>query len=151
MITVTDSLLVDASPSRVFDLVADPQHQLAWDAGSLKHVEALDSGPLRKGARYRGTFDGIGEVDYEYAEYVPGERFAHHSRLPVGEVYHTFVFEPTSNGTRLVHTSRLEPVGLWKLASPLLRRMFSRRLRAMSASIGAYVNAKLGFTRYTAD
>lgn len=142
MVSVSDSIVLDRSPAELFAIVADPQSQLIWDAESLKQVEALTPGPLGKGSRYRGTFSGLGVVEYEYAEYEPPTRFAHRSIVRMGEIYHTFEFEPLPEGTRLTHTSTLRARGLWRLLAPMMRRVMQNRLRAMSIAIRDYLAAQ---------
>jgi hypothetical protein len=88
---------------------------------------------------HRATFARLGIIDYEYVEYEPGQCFAHRTALPMGHVYHTFVFEAVPEGTRLIQTTNLKLAGLWRLAAPLLRQMFRNRLRSMNSAIQAYM------------
>ena len=52
MIEVSESVVIAREPADVFDIAADPERQLEWDAQTLS-VEKLTPGPLGRGARYR--------------------------------------------------------------------------------------------------
>src|SRR5438105_785259 len=104
MFKISESIVIERPPEEVFPNAADPFVQLKWDPETLKHVEKLTPGPLEKGARYRGTFKGLGVLDYEFVEYEPNRRFVHHSMLPFGKGEHRFEFEPVAEGTRLTQS-----------------------------------------------
>lgn len=139
MIRVTDSILLHHSPSDVFDIVADPYHQLQWDAATLQSVEQLTPGPLAQGARYRAKFRGLGSAEYEFAEYEPGRRFAHRGTNLFGSIYHLFEFELVPEGTRLTQTSTLTPRGIGRIIAPFLRGQLRNRLRTMNVEISEYL------------
>ena len=101
MFEVEEIVIINRDPSEVFDVAADPERQLEWDAGNLKDVEKLTAEPLGAGARYRGTFKGFGTVEYEYDIFEPPRRFSHTAELPIGGVHHVFELEPAQSGTRL--------------------------------------------------
>jgi uncharacterized protein YndB with AHSA1/START domain len=90
MFEVEEIVIINRDPSEVFDVAADPERQLEWDAGTLKDVEKLTAEPLGAGARYRGTFKGFGTVEYEYDVFEPPQRFSHTAELPIGGVHHAF-------------------------------------------------------------
>jgi len=85
MITVTESIVLNRPSAEVFAMVAEPRHQLVWDSETLKEVELLTPGALGLQARYRGRFEGLGVVEYEYVEYMPVERFAHRTGFRWGK------------------------------------------------------------------
>src|SRR5215203_2705607 len=102
MPSVVVSETIPQPRGRVFEAAADPLIQRLWDANTLLSIEKLDPGPLGPGARYRGKFKGMGTVEFDYSMYEPISRFQHHSRMPVGEMFHTFELEEApGGGTRL--------------------------------------------------
>src|SRR5687767_8158794 len=123
MFKVSESAIIARPPAEVFDIAADPHKQLEWDPGTLKRVEKLSPGPLGRGARYRGNFKGFGEVEYDFPEYEPGRRFAHHTVMPIGDVRHIFEFEAVPEGTRLTQSLLVEPKGMGKLMTPIMKIM----------------------------
>ncbi|HEV8639234.1 MAG TPA: SRPBCC family protein [Chloroflexota bacterium] len=139
MLNVSESAVVAGPPGVVFAAAADPEMQLRWDPGTLKRVEKLTAGPLGPGARYRGVFAGMGTVEYEFAEYKPGRRFAHRARIPMGEMRHIFTFEPTSGGTRVTQEGELRPNVLGWVLQPVMRGMLRKRFRTIAAELNQYL------------
>ncbi len=123
----------------VFATAADPFKQLEWDPVTLRRVEQLSDGPLGPGARYRGTFKGLGVVEYEYAEYEVDRRFAHRSRIPMGVMLNTFSFEAVAEGTRLTQVGELEANLMGKVGSPVMRRMLQHRFVSIAAGIDRHL------------
>jgi hypothetical protein len=141
MFRVMESTIIAAPPAQVFAVAADPHEQLEWDPGTLKSVEALTPGPLRQGARYRGNFKGFGVMEYDFAEYVPGARFAHHTVMKMGTIRHIFTFEAVSGGTRLRQEGQVSPNLLGRLLRPVMARMLRRRFQVIGAELGQYLAA----------
>jgi hypothetical protein len=141
MLRASETTTIARAPQEIFDIAADPHTQLKWDPATLKHVEKLSSGPLAQGARYRGEFKGFGIVEYEFAVYEPGKRFAHHAVMNIGEMQHIFEFEAVPEGTRLTQTLLVEPKGIGKLLAPIMPMMLRRRLRTINAEIRGYVTS----------
>lgn len=123
----------------VFAAAADPFKQLEWDPVTLRRVEQLSDGPLGPGARYRGTFKGLGVVEYEYTEYEVDRRFVHRSRIPMGVMLHTFSFEAVAEGTRLRQVGELEANLMGRVGSPVMRRMLQHRFVSIAAGIDRYL------------
>jgi hypothetical protein len=141
MLRVSESTTIARVPQEIFDIAADPHTQLKWDPATLKQVEKLSPGPLAQGARYRGEFKGFGIVEYEFAVYEPGKRFAHHAMMKIGDMQHIFEFEAVPEGTRLTQTLLVEPKGIGKLLAPIMPMMLRGRLRTINAEISAYVTS----------
>jgi hypothetical protein len=108
--------------------------------GTLKRIEPVTLGGLRRGARYRGDFKGFGTVEYEFVEYEPDRRFAHHTRMKFGEMHHRCEFEAVPNGTRLTQSMQVEPKGIGRLMAPFMKGMFSKRFREIALEIGQYLD-----------
>lgn len=139
MLRVTETAVLNHPPDVVFAAAADPYRQLKWDADTLKSIEQVTPTPLGQGSRYRGKFKGFGTVDYEYSEFDQPRRFAHLSRLPVGEMRHIFTFQPEDGGTRVTQEGVLEPSLLGRVMSPLIRSMFNKRFRTIAAELDRYL------------
>jgi hypothetical protein len=139
MFQITESILIEQTPEELFPIVADPFTQLKWDGETLKEVEKLTPGPLGKGTRYRGKFKGLGTLEYEFAEFESGRRFAHLSKLPFGLGRHIFEFEPVPDGTRLTQSMIVDPTLMGRILSPIARVMMRNRLRLINSEIRQYV------------
>jgi uncharacterized protein YndB with AHSA1/START domain len=144
MVRVEETTTIDAPPERVFRAAADPERQLEWDAGTLRHVERLGDTPLGPGARYRGKFKGFGTVEYEFVEFDEPQAFAHRARVPVGQMTHRFTFEPTDGGTRVTQVGELEPSVLGRVMGPMVRRMFGKRFRLIGDELDRYLATGAG-------
>ncbi len=136
---VTESATIAAPVEPVFDAAADPKRQLEWDPKMLRRVEQLTPGPLAQGARFRGSFKGFGDVEYEFIEFERPRRFAHLARIPAGRMTHRFTFEPAGDATRLTQEGVLEPNVLGRLMGPMVRRSLAKRFRTIGAELEAYL------------
>jgi len=139
MLTVTETTTIGRPPEVVFEAAADPHTQLKWDAATLKSVEKLSPGPLGEAARYRGNFKGLGVVEYDFVDYMPPSRFSHRAKIKMGEMRHTFVFEPVPEGTLLTQTGELTPSVLGRIMAPVIKPMFRRRFRQIADELQQYV------------
>ncbi|HEY0071066.1 MAG TPA: SRPBCC family protein [Chloroflexia bacterium] len=142
MFKVSETAIIERPPEEVFPVAADPQTQLKWDPGTLKSVEKLTAGPLGQGSRYRGKFKGFGTMEYEFAEYEPGRRFAHLAQMAMGKMRHVFTFEPVAQGTRLTQEGFLEPNLLGRLMWPVMSRMLRSRFRLIASEVSQYLGTK---------
>jgi uncharacterized protein YndB with AHSA1/START domain len=119
------------SPNDVFDFCSDLSHEPEWNP-MMKHVVKLTDGPVGIGTRYTTEFVDAPPMVMECIHYerssawsITGDSRA--LKAPGGGRV-----LPTSEGAHLVMRMELEPHGLLKLATPLLRRrmkwMFQRDL-----------------------
>jgi len=144
MAHVSGSIEIDRPPAEAFAAAADPFNQLEWDPESFRAVEKLDPGPLGRGSRYRASVKGFGVVEYSFAEYEVGARFAHHAEMPIGGIGHTFAFEPAGAGTRLTQAMDVEPRGLGRLFAPLMPILLGRRIRQINTKLRDHLAAHAG-------
>jgi hypothetical protein len=140
MFTLSESRIIKRSPTEVFNTAADPLTQLKWDPSMLQRVEKLTPEPLGRGSRYRGDFKGMGTVEYEFEEFEPGKRFSHHTIMPMADIRHIFEFEAVSEGTRLTQSMKVEPKGFYKLITPMMKRMMSKRMKVIFTELNDYLS-----------
>lgn len=134
MIEVSESIVIAREPADVFEIAADPERQLEWDAQTLT-VEKLTPGPLGRGARYRVKFKGLGVVEYEFPEFDRPVGFAHRGLVKVGEMYHALEFESVPEGTLLTQAIRMEPRGIGRPLRPIMAPMLRKLLRTINAEL----------------
>ncbi|MGH9883946.1 MAG: SRPBCC family protein [bacterium] len=140
--TVTSSIVIDGPPGDVFAALADPAVQITYDRETYIATEQLTPGPIGKGTRFRGTFKGMGTVEYEYDEFEPGRLIQHHFVMSVGDTHHRFEFSPESGGTRLTQTIDTEPSLFGRVVWPLLlERKLRARMRTLNTLVRTYVEA----------
>lgn len=131
---MSESIVIAREPADVFEIAADPERQLEWDAQTLT-VEKLTPGPLGRGARYRVKFKGLGVVEYEFPEFDRPVGFAHRGLVKVGEMYHAFEFESVPEGTLLTQAIRMEPRGIGRPLRPIMAPMLRKLLRTINAEL----------------
>ena len=129
---------IRCSLEAVFDYCSDLSHEPEWNP-MMKRIEKITDGPIGVGARYATEFTKGPQMVIEYTSYEPPTRWASvgdSGRLKAsgdGRV------APTPDGTHLIMRMELEPHGLLKLATPLLRR----RLQSMYKRDVSNIKARL--------
>jgi uncharacterized protein YndB with AHSA1/START domain len=142
MPSVTDTTYIDRPPQIVFAALEDPETQVRYDHDTLRSVEKLTPGPIGMGTRFRGDFKGMGKVEYEYAKFELGHLIEHAVKMPFGEARHRFLFEQSTDGTRLAQTITVAPNLLGQLLWPLMiKRMMENRVRSLNERVKVYVES----------
>ena len=131
---------VDAPVEDLFDLLSDPETENDWNPDAIE-VHRVGDGPIGPGARWKGRYKGMGEMDIVLDECDrPGRmRFTiTGSRL---DMDWSLVLAPDGDGTRLQVDADLEPKGAMRIAGPLLgpmmRQTFNRRPQQLAAGVAA--------------
>ncbi len=140
MPSVSDSIRIDRPPTDVFAALADPRVQITYDGEMMKSVEQLSPGAIGKGTRFRGNFKGMGNVEYEYADFEQDRLIEHGVRTPFGSARHRFEFTPEGSGTRLTQSITVKPNLVGQILWPvLMKRMMSKRAQTLDRLVKAYV------------
>jgi hypothetical protein len=95
-----------------------------------------------EGSRFRGTFKGAGEVEYEFVEYDRPRRLTMVMHPKIGDFRHEISFEPVTGGTRVIQRGEGQPRGVFRLLGPLLQRTFSRSFRDNDVALKRYLEGK---------
>jgi polyketide cyclase/dehydrase/lipid transport protein len=123
-----------------FAVAANAERQLEWDPETLKSVQKLTPGPLGRETRYRGRFKQMGTVEWGFPEFNAPERFTQLARIKFGQMRHTFVFDPTDEGTRLTQIGELTPNLVGQLMAPVFKRMLAKRFQVIVSELDAYLS-----------
>ncbi|MDG5759291.1 SRPBCC family protein [Natronococcus sp. A-GB1] len=131
MVTVSETIEIDADPERVFDYLDDPHNhaEVTPSLSDIRNVESLEDGSKRLEFTY--GMAGVG-LDGELVQTIhqPPERhtFAMSGTLE-GEI--DIELEEHDDGTRLTYTGTYDLPGrvLSKAAEPFVRRYNERELR----------------------
>jgi uncharacterized protein YndB with AHSA1/START domain len=131
---------IKRSPEDVFDFCSDPGHEPEWNP-MMKRVVKLTNGPVGVGARYRTEFLDAPPMVMERIHYErPGVWSLTGNSRALKAAGGGRVLR-ASDGAHLVMRMELEPHGLLKLATPLLRRgmrsTFQRDLERIKARLEA--------------
>jgi uncharacterized protein YndB with AHSA1/START domain len=128
------------SPEDVFDFCSDPGHEPEWNP-MMKRVVKLTDGPVGIGARYRTEFVDAPPMVMECIHYERPSAWSLTGSSRTLKAAGGGRVLPTPDGAHLVMRMELEPHGLLKLATPLLRRgmtsMFQRDLENIKAQLEA--------------
>jgi carboxymethylenebutenolidase len=113
-------LVIDRSPTDVFDFVADERNR--YDPRIL-NSEKLTVGPIGLGTRFRSEMASLGRtvsMTVAITAYDRPHLVATTSRLTGMAIHSTLRFEPSGTRTRLHWQSQVEPVGAMNVLSPVL-------------------------------
>ena len=124
---------IERPPSDVFLFLRDKDLYPQEPGSPVLVLEKTTDGPPGLGTRYREVVQMLplvrGEIVSEITRYEPdrylGERFWGAGMR--GDL--TYEFVPRGGGTELIQRETLQPLGVLKLAAPLIERMLDRRLR----------------------
>ena len=126
MTVFTNTLLVDADPQTVFDILADRERELEWNP-ACESVTKLSSGPIGVGSRWRAKWKGGGPaVEVETLAYDRPNAVTSHNGGPL-EVTVSCAFTPADGGTRADIRFEAIPHGFFRVVFPLFERRFRQQ------------------------
>ncbi|HEX2141391.1 MAG TPA: SRPBCC family protein [Candidatus Limnocylindria bacterium] len=130
MIKEEGNVIIRRPLEEVFAYVSDLTHSAEWQGGLLE-VRKLTEGPIGVGTRYAFVRQFLGrqmESTNEFVAYEPDVtvRF----KIPSGPMpgQGTYLFEATPDGTKVTARVELEPIGLTRLAGPLIAASLRREI-----------------------
>jgi uncharacterized protein YndB with AHSA1/START domain len=129
---------IKRSPENVFDYSGDPSREPEWNP-MMTRAEKLSDGPVGLGARYRTYFVKAPPMVIECVHHERPCRWAFSGDSRAVKATSEARIAATSEGAHLVMRMELEPHGLLRLATPLLRRrmkwMFERDVENIKARL----------------
>lgn len=130
MIRVADQVVVDRPAHEVWEFLMDPSNQAKWQTSVISTRREPD-GPTTVGTRYVETRRLLGksfEMTFEVIRFDAPRHSA--IELLTGPIRGGagYNLEPFGNGTRMTLSARLDTGGFFKLAEPVLSRIFKREL-----------------------
>ena len=140
---VSDSIMIGKPTAEVFAAIENPEVQITYDGEMFKGVEKLTDGPIGKGTRFRGTFKGMGKVEYSYDEFEPNHLIQHAVKMPFGPFRHRFEITAEGDSSRLTQSISVEPNILGRIMWPLImRRMMRSRVSTLNGLVKSYVERR---------
>ena len=121
--------LVQAPIDDVWDYTTDITRFPEWQSGVLE-VEQLTEGELGEGTRaldVRSMFGRRVEQKMEITTFEPPHTFEARSLEGTMDLEVTYRFEEVDGGTRVEMRAHGDTTGVFKLADPILERLFSRQ------------------------
>jgi len=147
LVVVEAAVDIKRSPEDVFDFCSDPSHEPEWNP-MMKRIVKVTDGPVGVGSRFttelaKGPAMVLECIGYERSS---AWAFTGDSRALKASSEGRIV--PTPQGVHLVMRMELEPRGLLRLATPLLRRrltsMFPRDVDNIKAQLEGVERAAPG-------
>ncbi|HET7247443.1 MAG TPA: SRPBCC family protein [Streptosporangiaceae bacterium] len=136
---VDNSIGIAAPAEKVFDYVTDVRREPEWNP-QLREPEKLTAGPVGAGTRYRVRFGrGVGTAIIENTGFDRPRSWSAVSTARRLTVRFRGQVTPDPRGCQLAVHTELQPRGVLRVLSPLLRRLVRRSwaqdLRAIKAII----------------
>jgi uncharacterized protein YndB with AHSA1/START domain len=127
------SVVIARPPSDVFAFLRDKDLYPQEPGSPVLVLEKTTDGPPAVSTRYREVVQMLpfirGEILSEITRYEPDRRLEERFRGAGMRGYLAYEFEPREGGTALNQRETLQPLGVLRLAGPLIKRMLYRRLR----------------------
>lgn len=125
------SVVINRPVEDVFAVISNPNNNPKWQSGTLEGKQT-SPGPIGVGTTVRFVRMFLGrriENEQEITEFEPNRRFAAKGTKPFpGQM--SVTVERIEGGTRVRATMEAEPSGFFKLAEPLVIRVFKRQIQS---------------------
>lgn len=124
------SVVINRPVEEVFAFVANPQHDEQWES-DISDVQQTSEGPIGVGSTYRGVIHFLGqriEWNSEVTQYQPSNRVDFKLAAGPLQLEETVTFEPVEGGTRVTVVYEGDPGGFFKLAAPVVVRMWQGQI-----------------------
>jgi uncharacterized membrane protein len=138
------SVVINRPVDEVFAYVDDIGNASQWQSYVLE-VEQTSEGPKGVGTTERGAMQFLGrriEFAAEITEHEPNRRIK--DKITAGPmlVEHSITLEPVEVGTRLTLVAEGETGGFFRLAEPIVARIFQRDVEANLANLKDILEAQ---------
>jgi uncharacterized protein YndB with AHSA1/START domain len=152
MIRVETSIMINRPPEEIFDHWADGRLYNDWTPGAVKKdVRMVTRTPIGVGSKFRGTFKGIGELEYEILEYDRPRRLAMVTHVKIGDLHHTITCERLDGGTRVTEVGEGQLKGIFKLLEPLFAAIFKKSFADNDRALKQYLEGEGAAVRRSAS
>ena len=142
---VERTIMIARPPADVFRYVADVRNDPTWHTDVLKVRSSSDVVGV-------GTvFDvkvkpsmGVSEGAMTVSRFEPGELVEFRGRMGRMEPTVTNIFEPDAEGTRVTRRVEIEPRGIMRAMTPLMKRMIGKSNEGFLADLKRLLEASGG-------
>ena len=145
MIRIELSEVINRPVEDVFAFVADMEKRPQW-MSSVTEAHWTSEGPRGVGSTFRTAWRFMGrrtEDECVFTEYEPNRKYSYRSHGGPGYSLEVqVIFEPVEGGTRYSVAFQAEVTGLFKIAAPILARMFRRTVKADVANLKDLLEAQ---------
>jgi uncharacterized membrane protein len=141
MAHIEGEIVIDRPVDVVFDFVADERNEPRFNP-RMTRVEQISAGPIGLGTRFRAATTSMGrsaEMVIEFTAFERPRRLSSATHMSAMEMSGTLTFDPVPAGTRMRWRWELAPRGIFKLLTPLIKRMGRRQEQTIWASLKRYL------------
>lgn len=134
---------VNVLPASVFELLDDTSRTPEW-LSRCTGIDKLTEGPNRVGTKLRYHYKDAGRsgsMDGEITVHEPARHLAMHYVDKMMDVTVDFVTAPEGVGTSLTHSIHIQPKGLGKVFTPLIKRSLPKQTLDAMAKLKAIAEA----------
>jgi uncharacterized protein YndB with AHSA1/START domain len=111
---------IAGAPQDVFDLWSDGRRFPSWKPEQVQRVDLLTAGPVGLHSRFRGTYKGLGEVEWEVVEYQPPRQVTTVAHTKFGDLRHTILLHEMGGVTQVTQVGDMKPKGIMRLLAPMI-------------------------------
>jgi len=126
------SVMIERPPAHVFAFLRDKDLYPQEPGSPVLVLEKTTDGPPAVGTRYREVVQMMpfvrGEILSEITRYEPDRLLEERFRGAGMQGHLAYEFTPSGTGTELTQRETLQPLGMLRLAGPLIKRRLHRRL-----------------------
>ncbi|MFQ5794785.1 MAG: SRPBCC family protein [Candidatus Bipolaricaulia bacterium] len=126
------SVVINRPVEEVFAFLAAPENVPRWQLGILEN-EQTSEGPIGVGTTYQMVSQFLGrriESTFEVTEYEPNRTVSLKTTSGPGQLEASWTFEAIEGGTKVAVVGKGESSGFFKVAEPIVARMFKRQTEA---------------------
>ena len=144
MVKVELEVIINRPIEEVFTFISNVENDSQWSTGAAG-TKFTSEGPIGKGSTFKEATTFLGrkiDTTGEYTEYIPNKKFACKSTSGPFPAEGSWTFEEVDGGTKVTQITEVEPRGFFKIAEPLLIRMFKRQSEAELANLKDLLESK---------
>lgn len=141
VVSETASVRIDRSAEDVWDYFTDVENDPEWNPSAIKARKTSD-GPLGVGSTFSVVRKMSGAMDLEYTEYARPLRWTLRGVGRGMAFTYSADLTPSGGSTELTSRMNLEPKGLLKLLTPVLRWVTAKQLSQVHAALKQKLEAK---------
>ena len=144
MIKVELEVIINRPIEEVFTFISNVENDSQWSTGAVE-TKFTSKGPIRKGSTFKEATMFLGrkiEMTGEYTEYIPNKKFVCKSISGPFPAEGSYTFKEVDRATKVTVSMEVEPRGFFKVAEPLLVRMFKRQSETELANLKDLLESK---------
>jgi uncharacterized protein YndB with AHSA1/START domain len=131
------SVVINRPLEEVFAFASNPENDTQWESGILE-LERTSEGPIGAGTTFRGAIEFMGRrIDFnlDVTRYEPNQLAEFKIDAGPLQLDERLTCEPVEGGTRVTVVYEGEPGGFFKVAEPIVVRMFQRQTQGNLAKL----------------